>query len=98
MVEVGDEWIYGEKKVDGQQSVKMREVLLATGTRELVEASSADSIWGIGFDADVEAAGHSDDDRMRWGTNLLGQALMEVRRRIRVEEGLEETVEVAQTG
>lgn len=52
--------------------------MLATGDRELVEASPDDRIWGIGFEA-VKA----DANRDQWGENLLGLALMNVRKRLR---------------
>ncbi|KJK83781.1 hypothetical protein H634G_01014 [Metarhizium anisopliae BRIP 53293] len=56
----------------------LREMLLATGTREIVEASPSDKIWGIGCKA-------ADAERRRayWGLNLLGKALMEVRSLLR---------------
>ncbi len=57
-----------------------REFLLGTGDRVLVEASPMDRIWGIGLAADDERA--ADPDTWR-GLNLLGEALMEVRRRLR---------------
>jgi ribA/ribD-fused uncharacterized protein len=58
----------------------LRGLLLATGERELVEASPSDRIWGVGY---VEKdAGRN---RVKWGQNLLGKALMEVRGRIREE-------------
>jgi ribA/ribD-fused uncharacterized protein len=56
--------------------------LLATGERELVEASPYDRVWGIGF-AERNAAA----SRAAWGENLLGVALMRVRKRLR-EEGV----------
>jgi predicted NAD-dependent protein-ADP-ribosyltransferase YbiA (DUF1768 family) len=40
-----------------------------------------DRIWGIGFDE--KNAGKA---RRHWGLNLLGKALMDVRRRLREEE------------
>ncbi|KAL7914173.1 hypothetical protein GGI35DRAFT_439629 [Trichoderma velutinum] len=58
----------------------LKETLLATGERELVEASPFDAIWGVGFkeaDADVS--------REYWGLNLLGKALMEVRDMLKEE-------------
>ncbi|MFE1249882.1 NADAR family protein [Streptomyces sp. NPDC058735] len=59
---------------------RLREYLLSTGDRVLVEASPVDRIWGIGLAADDEAAG----DPERWrGPNLLGFALMEARERLR---------------
>ncbi|MFJ6673589.1 NADAR family protein [Actinosynnema sp. NPDC091369] len=58
----------------------LREFLLGTGDRVLVEASPLDRVWGIGLAADDERAA----DPARWqGLNLLGEALMEVRARLR---------------
>ena len=61
------------------QHAALREFLLQTGERVLVEASPVDSIWGNGLAAD-----HADAARPeRWpGLNLLGFALMEVRTRL----------------
>jgi hypothetical protein len=55
----------------------LRELLLSTGDKTIVEASPSDTIWGIGI--------HWSDDRVldesKWrGKNLLGKALMEVRK------------------
>lgn len=87
--EASDGFTYGGTgQQQGQERVKLRDMLLSTGTRELVEASSFDRIWGIGF-SPKEAKGHGEEERLTWGKNLLGKALMEVRRRIRMEEGLE---------
>lgn len=61
------------------QDPALREALLATGDRTMVEASPRDSIWGIGLRADDPRA----QDPAQWqGQNLLGVALMEVRRRL----------------
>lgn len=61
------------------QDAALRDYLLGTGSRVLVEASPVDRIWGIGLAADDEAAA----DPARWrGLNLLGFALMETRRRL----------------
>ncbi|CAL9543421.1 hypothetical protein SUDANB58_04297 [Streptomyces sp. enrichment culture] len=58
----------------------LREFLLNTGERVLVEASPVDRVWGIGLAAHDEAA----TDPRRWrGLNLLGFALMEARARLR---------------
>lgn len=58
----------------------LREFLLNTGDRVLVEASPVDRVWGIGLAANDKAAG----DPARWrGPNLLGFALMEARDRLR---------------
>lgn len=58
------------------QNPDMKKELLATGKREIVEASPEDRIWGIGL--------HESDprclDKTQWdGTNWLGEAIMEVR-------------------
>ena len=44
-------------------------------------------MWGVGFEAE-----EAEVNRSRWGRNLLGVALMEVRERLVVEAG-EEIVE-----
>ncbi|WLW51881.1 NADAR family protein [Streptomyces sp. YU58] len=59
---------------------ELREFLVNTGDRVLVEASPVDRVWGIGLAADDEAA--ADPERWR-GPNLLGFALMEARGRLR---------------
>jgi ribA/ribD-fused uncharacterized protein len=64
-----------------EDAENLRNMLLATGERELAEASSLDRIWGIGF-----AEGNAGANRHRWGENLLGKALMSVRERLRDEE------------
>ncbi|NYH53063.1 hypothetical protein HNR06_002652 [Nocardiopsis arvandica] len=61
------------------QNPDLREFLLGTGGRVLVEASPRDRVWGIGLGA------KNDDARVpeRWrGLNLLGFALMEARARL----------------
>jgi ribA/ribD-fused uncharacterized protein len=58
------------------QNPELREFLLGTGQRVLVEASPRDRIWGIGL-----GSRHPDAEAPeRWrGLNLLGFALMEAR-------------------
>ncbi|MFI9582577.1 NADAR family protein [Streptomyces sp. NPDC052236] len=64
------------------QNADLREFLLTTGDRVLVEASPLDRIWGIGLAADDERA----QDPAQWrGLNLLGFALMEAREELRAE-------------
>ncbi|KAJ5938027.1 DUF1768-domain-containing protein [Penicillium verhagenii] len=63
------------------QNEDLKQILLATGERELVEASPRDRIWGIGFGKDA-----ADMQREEWGLNLLGKALMDVRARLRKEK------------
>jgi ribA/ribD-fused uncharacterized protein len=61
------------------QHPELRDFLLGTGSRVLVEASPLDRVWGIGLAADDERAA----DPARWrGLNLLGFALMEARVRL----------------
>lgn len=63
-----------------QQNAHFADELLATGDRILVEASPYDKVWGVGL-------GEEDPlilDSANWkGRNLLGEALMTVRRLIR---------------
>ncbi|TJZ46304.1 NADAR family protein [Streptomyces piniterrae] len=64
------------------QDPELREYLLATNSRVLVEASPLDRVWGIGLAADDERAAQPE----RWrGLNLLGFALMEARQRLAEE-------------
>ncbi|MFE3829301.1 NADAR family protein [Streptomyces sp. NPDC059092] len=64
------------------QDAALRDFLLSTGDRVLVEASPMDRIWGIGLASDDERAA----DPTRWrGLNLLGFALMEARDRLRAD-------------
>ncbi|MCX4749085.1 NADAR family protein [Kitasatospora sp. NBC_01287] len=61
------------------QDQALREYLLGTANRVLVEASPLDRVWGIGLAAQDEAAA----DPARWrGLNLLGFALMAARERL----------------
>lgn len=59
-----------------QQNPDLIAELIATGNREIVEASQRDKVWGIGMsesNADIE-------DKYKWkGKNILGKILMRVR-------------------
>ena len=58
------------------QNITLKNMLLLTGDKTIVEASPVDKIWGIGLHWT------NDDvlDKDKWqGQNLLGKALMEVR-------------------
>lgn len=62
------------------QNKGIKAQLLSTGDMTLIEGSPIDKIWGIGI--------HWEDrdcfDKSKWkGTNLLGEALMEVRKALR---------------
>lgn len=59
------------------QNKTMKKILLETGERSICEASPYDAIWGIGYgESNAEA------NRTKWGENLLGKAIMEVRDKI----------------
>ncbi|MBL4865458.1 MAG: NADAR family protein [Pseudomonadales bacterium] len=63
------------------QNPDLRDFLLNTGNRVLVEASPLDKIWGVGLAQDNTAI----ENPNTWeGLNLLGFALMEVRDRLRM--------------
>lgn len=64
------------------QNPALRECLLHTGDRILVEAAPRDTIWGIGLGAENPRAR---DPRTWRGRNLLGFALMKARDAIRAE-------------
>ena len=55
----------------------MKDIILSTGDKILVEASPYDTIWGVGL-------GENNDlilDEKNWkGTNFLGEVLMDVRK------------------
>ncbi|MCU7617511.1 NADAR family protein [Chryseobacterium sp. PBS4-4] len=58
------------------QNDKLKEFLLSTNTKTLVEASPYDTIWGIGM---LETYPKAVNPSLWNGENLLGFALMEVR-------------------
>ncbi|WP_031074754.1 NADAR family protein [Streptomyces sp. NRRL S-118] len=62
------------------QHPQLRDFLLSTGGRVLVEASPMDRVWGIGLAATDPRAGNPAQWR---GLNLLGFALMTARTRLR---------------
>lgn len=62
------------------QDPELREYLLGTGDKVLVEASPEDRVWGIGLRREDKAAHNPHTWR---GQNLLGFAIMEARQRIR---------------
>jgi ribA/ribD-fused uncharacterized protein len=63
------------------QNADLKQKLLETSNRELVEASPRDRIWGVGFGAKNAGA-----NRSKWGLNLLGKALMETREKLLIED------------
>lgn len=62
------------------QHPDLKEFLINTGDRILVEASPVDAIWGIGM---AKTDGHITNPTQWKGQNLLGFALMEVRDKLR---------------
>jgi ribA/ribD-fused uncharacterized protein len=64
------------------QSTVLREFLLSTNHRVLVEASPVDRIWGIGLSASDSGV---DNPNLWNGLNLLGFALMHVRAQMRLD-------------
>lgn len=60
-----------------KQDIKLKAELLETGNKILVEASPFDKIWGVGLSADNDVILNEKSWR---GTNLLGKALMDVRK------------------
>jgi ribA/ribD-fused uncharacterized protein len=65
------------------QNKELKELLLSTENTILVEASPFDCIWGVGLDVN----NHLILEESNWrGLNLLGKALMKVRKIIKKEE------------
>ncbi|KAG4441213.1 hypothetical protein IFR05_003331 [Cadophora sp. M221] len=62
------------------EGVSLKDRLLGTGEREVVEASPRDRIWGVGF-----GEKNAGKRRTDWGLNLLGKALMDARKKLREE-------------
>ena len=61
------------------QNEHLKQFLYGTQERVLVEASPVDKIWGIGLAADHE---HAQNPLLWDGLNLLGFALMDVRKQL----------------
>lgn len=77
------ERIYKEVLLDKFSSPKLKEQILATKDKTLVEASPYDNIWGIKMSAEHPDA----ENPSKWkGLNLLGKVLMEVREELKMEE------------
>lgn len=65
------------------QHAKLKDFLLGTADRVLVEASPTDAIWGIGLPQDARGI----ENPLNWrGLNLLGFALMETRDYLKAAE------------
>lgn len=71
-----EEIVYHANLAKFSQNPDLREALLATGDKILVEASPSDKIYGIGLEASDPVA----RDPQKWkGSNLLGTTLCRVR-------------------
>jgi len=57
------------------QNKEMNVILKNTLNKEIAEASAKDNIWGIGYYENTAMTVSKD----KWGQNLLGKAIMEVR-------------------
>ena len=60
------------------QNPLLKEKLLNTGSKKLYEAAPRDKIWGIGFSAEKAV----NTDISKYGSNLLGIALIELRTKL----------------
>ena len=69
------------------QNKELKEFLLQTKNRILVEASPVDAVWGIGLASDHENA---KQPKLWKGLNLLGFTLMEVRDELRMMQNTNE--------
>lgn len=58
-------------------NANLKKLLLSTGNKIIVEAADYDRIWGIGY-AEENALNNIND----WGQNLLGKALMKLRKEL----------------
>ena len=67
--------VFGGCLAKFKQNKDVRDILIATGDKILVEASPYDRIWGIGY-SEENALKVSPDS---WGYNRLGKVLMDVR-------------------
>jgi hypothetical protein len=68
--------IYKEVLFDKFSNPKLKEIILDTDNKTIVEASPYDKIWGIGMDCNHPDA----TNPSKWkGQNLLGKVLMSVR-------------------
>ena len=73
-----EDFMYNACYAKFSQNDELKDFLLNTGNREIVEASPVDNIWGIGFSSD-----RAMENIDKWGQNLLGKTLMKVRAELR---------------
>lgn len=78
---VAKELVYKGNLAKFTQHEDLKQYLLGTGDKIIVEASPYDTVWGIGLGEDDERC----LDPKQWkGTNWLGEVIMRVRATIRV--------------
>lgn len=68
------------------QNEKLKQMLIITGDKILAEANPNDRIWGIGLSVEQAETKHISEWR---GKNLLGKALMKVRKELYYYEHLD---------
>jgi ribA/ribD-fused uncharacterized protein len=66
-------------QVSKDKFISLKQILLNTGSRPIVEASPYDKIWGVGYTAEDAIANRDKWPGKNTRLNLLGKALMEVR-------------------
>jgi ribA/ribD-fused uncharacterized protein len=64
------------------QNITILGLLLSTDNKTLYEASKHDKIWGIGYYAEQAVLTNSN----KFGSNLLGNALMTIRKELMIEQ------------
>ncbi len=62
------------------QNEQLKQYLLSTGSRSMIEAAPNDSLWGIGIYMYDSQLMHS---KSKWGKNIIGESLMKVRQDLR---------------
>jgi ribA/ribD-fused uncharacterized protein len=69
-------FVYKANLAKFNSSLRLKNILLGTGDKEIVEASPYDKIWGIGLGLDSQFL----EDKSKWqGANWLGECIMKVR-------------------
>lgn len=77
-----------------KENKNLAKILLGTGERAIIETSGSDAIWGIGY---TEKQAKTNRGTVKWGENLLGLALMDVRALLREDDLKEQNHETQQT-
>lgn len=83
-IKVREKIIYQGNLAKFSQNSDLKEYLLSTGDIILVEASPFDRIYGIGYDIFSKEVQQLDTEK--WGLNLLGKCLMQVREELKCQK------------